>query len=198
MPPFAPTETRISWSPLHHTGATPVLRPLASPHLSAKSSRWCFAFPLCTAPSVWPHTGAEPPRGGGKDMKCNSACFSFLALADHLHPCTLSHTPGSVVLWLWGTQPFSAVLCGWLKVMANTKNLSKGSFSPEFMSYLSLAAMTYKQAADVVPDGGKILRHIERLFLPKIHSLLSRIQPFNQFFWVSVVATGGNKTQTLI
>lgn len=29
-------------------------------------------------------------RGTGKDMKCNSACFSFLTLADHLHSCTLS------------------------------------------------------------------------------------------------------------
>lgn len=52
----------ISWSPLQTEvqGATTVLRPLASSHLPVKPS-WCFAFPLCTVPSVWPHTGAEAP-----------------------------------------------------------------------------------------------------------------------------------------
>lgn len=110
-------------------------------------------------------------------------------------PVPWANTPGSAVKWLWGTQPFSAVLCGGSRSWQTQKTSQKGS--PEFtVFYLNLAAeITYKQAADVVPDGGKILWHIERLLLPKIHSLLSRIQPFHKFLWVSVVAKGGNKTQ---
>lgn len=83
--------------------------------------------------------------------------------------------------WLWGTQPFSAILCRQLLGHGKYKNHSKGPFSLEVtMFYLNLAGeITYKQAVDVIPDGGKILWHTERLLLPKIHSLLSGIQPFH-------------------
>lgn len=72
---------------------------------------------------------ASQPRGAGKDMKCNSACCSFLTSADHLHPCTLSPHFGahshSVLLYVGGSWPWQT-----------QKTSQKGHFhqnSPEFI-----------------------------------------------------------------
>lgn len=109
-------------------------------------------------------------------------------------PVPWAHTPGSAVEWLWGTQPFKCCIMWVAQGHGKQKKPLKRVIFTRIHSVLSKAAeMTYKQTADAVPDGGKILWHIERLLLPKIHSLLSRIQPFHQFLWVSVVATGETK-----
>lgn len=199
MPPFAPTETGNILIPTSHRGPGSNPSPQTSGQLTSTSQpSWCFPPMHCSfcLASHWGWTSWLAIQGEQEKTQnvIEHVSLSWLWLTTFtLAPW--AHTPGSVVEWLWGTQPFSAVLCGWLKGMANKRNLSEGSFSPEFtMSYLNLAGeMTYKQTADVVPDGGKILWHIERLLLPEIHSLLSRIQPFHQFLWVSVVATGETK-----
>lgn len=275
---FCSTGTGNIMIPTSHRGPGSNLRPRVSGQLTPTSPTFTMlCFPsvqgsLCQASHRgWTSwlviQGKHSIGGAGKDMKCNSACFSFLTLPDHLHspavftPVPWAHTPDSVGKWpislaellclvfgirskienmlshcrcirdpVWAmmscsweriTRGFHSDLCTlawprnlkeglrWPPIltvgsphrqwggfgahshsvlyyvgsfwdMANTKTTQKGHFHWKSISYLNLGGeITYKQAVDVIPDGGKILWHVERLLLPKIHSLLSRIQPFH-------------------
>lgn len=184
MPLFASTETGNILIPTSHRGPGSNHSPRISGQLTSTSQTFmmlCF-LPVHCSFCVASHWGwTSWPASQGEQAKTWNAIqhvsLSWLWLITFT-PVPWAHTLGHTAIQcciMWVAHGHGKHKKPLKRVIFT--RIHQNSFR---MSYLNLAAeITYKQAADVVPDGGKILWHIERLLLPKIHSLLSRIQPFH-------------------